>query len=126
MFHTDSDQQQVYLAIGEPVLDCIFGGINGTVMAYGQTGGGKTWTMEGSKTDYELRGLIPRTMEGLFSRIRRIEGCEFTVKCAYVEIYNEKIMDLLDTTKTRLEIKEDKLRGVFIQGLTEVYVGSLE
>lgn len=58
-------------------------------------------------------------MEGLFEKIQAFdESFEFTMKCSYIEIYNEKIMDLLDPSKNKLEVKEDKQRGIFIQDCT--------
>lgn len=53
--------------------------------------------------DPELKGLIPRMMEGLFEKIQAFdESFEFAIKCSYIEIYNEKIMDLLDPSKNKL------------------------
>lgn len=65
-------------------------------------------------------------MEGLFEKIQGFdETNEFAIKCSYIEIYNEKIMDLLDPSKNKLEVKEDKQRGIFIQDCTEIYVSGV-
>ena len=72
-------------------------GYNATIFAYGQSGSGKTHTMEGSKTDPSLAGIIPRSanqiFEGVFSAD---ENIEFMLCASFVEIYMEKIRDLLD------------------------------
>lgn len=76
-------------------------GFNGTIFAYGQTSSGKTFTMEGPGIDSEEnRGIIPRMMDEVFDGIMKAnENIEFTVKVSFLEIYNEKIHDLLDSTK---------------------------
>jgi len=77
----------------------------------------------GSLTDPVSKGLIPRMFEYLFSKIREADATlEFSIKCSYMEIYMEKIMDLLDVKKTNLNVKEDKTRGIYVGDVTEVYV----
>jgi len=98
-------------------------------MAYGQTSSGKTHTMLGPDIDDEdNRGIIPRLVEGIFQKIEGApEDIEFTVKVAMIEIYNEKIRDLLDPKKNNLKIHEhpkEKGGGVFVKDMTESYVGS--
>lgn len=100
-------------------------GYNGTIFAYGQTGSGKSWSMEGKRGDPELMGIIPRTFESLFAQISAADDdIEFTIKCSYLEIYMEKIRDLIDAKKTNLQVKEDKTKGLYIQDATEVYVSN--
>lgn len=92
-------------------------GYNGTVFAYGQTGSGKTFTMNGpgEGTDQEvhnLRGIMPRCFEHLFnmtSRETKKGGgkIKYIVTCSYLEIYNEKIFDLLDANCKGLQLRED-------------------
>lgn len=90
-------------------------GYNGTIFAYGQTGSGKSWSMEGKRGDPELMGIIPRTFESLFAQISAADDdIEFTIKCSYLEIYMEKIRDLIDAKKTNLQVKEDKTKGLYI------------
>ena len=81
-----------------PSVDGVFNGYNGTIFAYGQTGSGKSFTMEGGNLyDEKLKGLIPRMFEYLFKKIRDADSkIEFSIKCSYLEIYMEKICDLLD------------------------------
>ena len=78
-------------------------GFNGTIFAYGQTGSGKSFTMEGVRGNDELQGVIPRMFDCLFDLISKADkDIVFTIKCSYLEIYMEKIMDLLDAKKTNL------------------------
>ena len=99
-------------------------GFNGTIFAYGQTSSGKTHTMQGPDIeDLEMQGIIPRMVRTVFNRIETAsENIEFTVKISMIEIYMEKIKDLLCPDKTNLKIREDKARGVYIEDVTEQYV----
>lgn len=91
----------------------------------GQTGSGKTHTMMGHRGDHGLHvGIIPRLMKSIFHDINaNADDIHFTVKLSYVEIYNERIRDLLDVEKQNLKIREAKM-GVWIEDVTEVYVAS--
>ena len=70
-------------------------GYNGTIFAYGQTGTGKTFTMEGFDTP-ELKGIIPRSIEWIFNSIKSYPDQNFLVRASFVEIYNEEVIDLLN------------------------------
>jgi len=71
----------------------------------------------------EMQGIIPRMVRTVFNRIETAsENIEFTVKISMIEIYMERIKDLLDTSKDNLKIHEDKTRGVYIADVTETYV----
>lgn len=88
---------------------------------------GKTHTMEGNIHSPDLKGIIPRSVEALFNGVLEAdENIEFAFKVSYVEIYMEKIRDLLDENrlKTNLTVREDKIKGIYIAGVTEVYVTS--
>jgi len=81
--------------------------------------------MEGVKNHPELAGIIPRMFDYLFKLISESDpDIEFSIKCSYMEIYLEKIMDLLDAKKTNLQVKEDKIKGIYVSDCTEVYVNS--
>lgn len=100
-------------------------GFNGTVLAYGQTASGKTFTMQGEIDSEPLRGIIPRMVETIFEAITQAsETVEFTVKASMIEIYNEKVRDLLDPSKDNLNVHEEKQRGVYVDGLTETSIGN--
>lgn len=108
-------------------MDDILNGYNGTVLAYGQTGSGKTFTMMGPDIDDESsKGIIPRIVEQIFSSIVASPmNIEYTVKVSYMEIYMERIKDLLDPMQDNLPVHEEKNRGVYVKGLLEIYVSSV-
>ena len=107
---------EVFEEVAIPALNGVFEGYNGTIFCYGQTGSGKSFTMEGANLyDPELKGLIPRMFEWIFNKIKdEPPEIEFSVKCSYLEIYMEKIQDLLDAKKQNLQVKEDKVRGLYV------------
>jgi kinesin family protein 5 len=107
-------------------VDDIINGYNGTVFAYGQTGAGKSYTMMGSDIDDdEGRGVIPRIVQQVFASILASpSNIEYTVRVSYMEIYMERIRDLLVPQNDNLPVHEEKNRGVYVKGLLEVYVSS--
>lgn len=105
----------------------VLAGYNGTVFAYGQTGAGKSYTMMGDMEDAQNKGIIPRIVEQLFAAFQTApQHMEFTVKVGYMEIYMERIRDLLNPQKDNLAIHEDKIHGVYVKDLTEAYANSSE
>lgn len=98
------------------------------MFAYGQTGAGKSYTMMGSDIDDdETRGIIPRIVDQMFSSIMRSpSNIEYTVRVSYMEIYMEKIRDLLMPQNDNLPVHEEKTRGVYVKGLMEIYVASVQ
>uniref|UniRef100_A0A8C3AL34 Kinesin family member 13B n=1 Tax=Cyclopterus lumpus TaxID=8103 RepID=A0A8C3AL34_CYCLU len=116
-------QDVVFQCLGESLLDNAFMGYNACIFAYGQTGSGKSYTMMGSA---EQPGLIPRLCSSLFSRTVREarEGECFTVEVSYMEIYNEKVRDLLDPKGNRqaLRVREHKVLGPYVDGLSRLAV----
>ena len=97
VFPTNARQHEVFDYSIRSTVDDVLAGYNGTVFAYGQTGSGKTYTMMGANiADDNAKGIIPRIVEQIFDSILRSDGSiEFTVKVSYMEIYMEKIRDLL-------------------------------
>ncbi|KXJ12181.1 Kinesin-like protein KIF3B [Exaiptasia diaphana] len=92
--------------------------ISGTIFAYGQTGTGKTFTMEGVKSDPNLKGVIPNSFEHIFTHIARTTNEQYLVRASYLEIYQEEIKDLLaKDLKRRLELKERPDTGVYVKDL---------
>jgi len=124
VFPMSSSQEEVYIFAAKPVVESILEGFNGTIFAYGQTSSGKTHTMQGpSIDDPQLRGIIPRMVNTVFEAISATpDHIEFTVRVSIVEIYMEKIRDLICPEKINLKIREDKGRGVYIEDVTESYV----
>ena len=125
IFSSETTQKTIFEQVAKPLILAAFEGINGTLFCYGQTASGKTYTMEGVPSDENLRGIIPRMMQLIFEIISsNSTDIEFSVKCQYYQIYNEKIQDLIDIKKTDLNIREDKNKGIWIGDCTEKYVES--
>ncbi|KAI7903290.1 kinesin heavy chain [Cokeromyces recurvatus] len=124
VFGANTKQQEIFEYSIKSIVDDVVAGYNGTVFAYGQTGSGKTFTMMGSSIDdIENKGIIPRIVEQIFKSIQMAPtNMEFTVKVAYMEIYMERVKDLLVPTNDNLAIHEDKMKGVYVKGIKEVYV----
>lgn len=127
VFPTNTPQQDVFDYSIRSTVDDVLAGYNGTVFAYGQTGSGKTYTMMGADiADDSSKGIIPRIVEQIFDSIARADSnIEFMVKVSYMEIYMEKIRDLLVPQNDNLPVHEDKQKGVYVKGLYEFYVGSV-
>ncbi|EFX73932.1 hypothetical protein DAPPUDRAFT_57725 [Daphnia pulex] len=135
VFGINSKQIDVHKAVAAPLVNEMLAGYNCTVFAYGQTGTGKTFTMEGDRRDklsssWEVdsySGIIPRTLSHLFDELR-IQEVECTVRVSFIEISNEDIYDLLsgtdDTTKLCLYDDATKKGSVIIRGMEEVTVHS--
>lgn len=122
VFDWTSTQQDVYEQTAKPVVDSVIEGYNGTVFAYGQTGTGKTYTMDGGGEPDEW-GIIPRSFEHVFSAIHASVNEQFLVRTSFLEIYNEQIRDLLSKNpKNSLELKEGKDSGVYVKGLNTFVV----
>ena len=96
-------QDDLYQQTAAPIIENVFEGYNGTIFAYGQTGTGKTFTMEGVNEPPELRGIIPRAFHHIFDLIdsRGGQTTEFLVRASYLEIYNEEVRDLLSRQVSR-------------------------
>ncbi|CAK9870580.1 unnamed protein product [Sphagnum jensenii] len=127
VFYEDSIQADVFEFVAKPIVKDAMNAINGTILAYGQTGAGKTHTMEGPNMqnldDSSAKGILPRVAQCIFEFIQAAdETSEFLIKLSMVEIYMEKIRDLLDATKNNLQVKENRAKGIFIAGVTERYV----
>ncbi|XP_008320635.1 kinesin-like protein KIF11 [Cynoglossus semilaevis] len=135
VFGPAAKQIEVYRSVVCPILDEVIMGYNCTVFAYGQTGTGKTFTMEGERSPDEqftweedpLAGIIPRTLHQIFEKLTE-NGTEFSVKVSLLEIYNEELFDLLSPSEDvteRLQLFDDprnKRGGVVVKGLEEVTV----
>lgn len=104
-------------------------GYNCTIFAYGQTGSGKTHTIQGpldiEDTNNEYRGVMPRCFDYIFHNLEinsQQSPSENLVKCSYLEIYNEKLKDLLDPSSPYLRLREDLQKGVYVEGASETTV----
>ncbi|RUS86464.1 hypothetical protein EGW08_005779 [Elysia chlorotica] len=134
VFPPDCQQIDVYKAVVKPVVEEVLSGYNCTIFAYGQTGTGKTFTMEGERsldtsTTWErdpLSGIIPRALHQIFEDLQNQKDVEFSVRVSFLELYNEELFDLLGSSvdPLRLRIYEDNTKkgSVIISGLEEVVV----
>lgn len=132
VFGSSTKQIDVYRSVVCPILDEVIMGYNCTIFAYGQTGTGKTFTMEGERSpngeytweEDPLAGIIPRTLHQIFEKLST-DGTEFSVKVSLLEIYNEELFDLLNPdVSEKLQMFDDprNKRGVIIKGLEEITV----
>ncbi|RCH93343.1 kinesin-like protein Klp8 [Rhizopus azygosporus] len=115
-----ADQALVYNDLGKELLDHAFDGYNCCIFAYGQTGSGKSYTMMGYGED---KGIIPRTCEELFERIDDLSTPElsYQVEVSYIEIYNEKVRDLLNpANKGNLKVREHPTIGPYVEDLSRL------
>ncbi len=150
VFTSFSTQKEVFDQTLAPVIGDVLAGYESTVFAYGQTGTGKTHTMEGNLEVSADRGVIPRAAFDVFRRLRADDSyVDFDVRASFLEIYNEELCDLLvdcdldDIAAVKAKSKELRLvedsggpygvatgkkkgRGVFVMGLTEERVESPE
>ncbi|XP_075682713.1 kinesin-like protein KIF13A isoform X4 [Rhinoderma darwinii] len=120
-------QETVFKCLGEGILDNAFQGYNACIFAYGQTGSGKSFSMMGTA---DQPGLIPRLCCSLFLRAAEEENDSqtFKVEVSYMEIYNEKVRDLLDPKGSRqsLKVREHKVLGPYVDGLSQLAVTTFE
>ncbi|EEF49791.1 kinesin-like protein KIN-1 isoform X2 [Ricinus communis] len=126
VFYDESLQSDVYQFLALPIVRGAVNAINGTIITYGQTGAGKTYSMEGAsilECDDLKKGLLPRVVAGLFECIKSAdESAKYMVKLSMVEIYMEKVRDLLDLSKDNILIKESKSHGILLSGVTEITI----
>ncbi|GAV04235.1 hypothetical protein RvY_14545-2 [Ramazzottius varieornatus] len=122
-----ADQDDVFEAVGRGVLENAFQGYNACIFAYGQTGSGKSYTMMGTN---DQPGVIPRLCRSLFHQIETDPSSttSYKVEVSYMEIYNEKVYDLLNPrgTKQSLRVREHSILGPYVDGLTVEAVESFE
>lgn len=128
VFGPDCKQVDVYNTCARPIVESVLEGYNGTIFAYGQTGTGKTFTMEGIRTVPEKRGIIPNSFAHIFGAISKAEGSvKFLVRVSYLEIYNEEVRDLLGMDqRCRLEVKERPDIGVYVKDLSTYVVNNAD
>ena len=130
-----TSQEEVFELVGKPLADALHRGIHGCLLAYGQTGAGKTFTMQGPEglegsrrgeaEKQNQRGLIQRTFERVFNLVERsaavgsASGTKVESKCScnYLQIYNEQVQDLLNpSSESSILIREDRDGLVHVEG----------
>lgn len=130
VYDPNSKQRDLYDESVRPLIDSVLAGFNGTIFAYGQTGTGKTYTMQGAWLDPEKRGVIPNAFDHIFTHISRSQSDkQYLVRASYLEIYREEIRDLLDpnhASARALELRESPDTGVYVQDLTSCVCKSIK
>lgn len=131
VFATHDNNSRVYDGLAKRLVRRVMEGYHGTVFAYGMTGTGKTFSMQGTATN---PGVIPLAITDIFSYIRETPTREFLLRVSYLEIYNEKIHDLLNPppanagpnapAQEEIKLREDAKRGVYASPLKEEIVQS--
>ncbi|KAK4144803.1 kinesin-like protein bimC [Dichotomopilus funicola] len=131
VFSQAADQGMVFEEVVKPVLDEMLSGYNCTIFAYGQTGTGKTYTMSGDLTESmgmlsDNAGIIPRVLQALFKKLE-LDEQENSVRCSFIELYNEELRDLLSSDDSaKLKIYDDTSRKghstTMVQGMEERYI----
>jgi kinesin family protein 3/17 len=122
-----SQQSTVFTDCARPLVENVLEGYNGTMFAYGQTGTGKTFTMEGVPGDENLRGIMPNSFVHVFEAVKNAgENQEFLVRASFLEIYQDNVYDLLNSkARPKMQLKEDKDKGVFVKDLATFVVKSV-
>ena len=122
VYNWNTEQITLYQETASPIVDSCLEGYNGTIFCYGQTGTGKTFTMEGASGD-KTKGIIPNAFDHVFRAIETSEDKKFLVRASFLEIYNEEVRDLLAKNSTnKLELKENVDTGVYVKNLTSFVV----
>ncbi|KAF2468120.1 kinesin-domain-containing protein [Lindgomyces ingoldianus] len=118
-------QDHLFKDLGLPLLDNAFQGYNNCIFAYGQTGSGKSYSMMGYGEEY---GIIPKICQDMFERIGKMQldkNSQCTVEVSYLEIYNERVRDLLNpSTKGNLRVREHPSTGPYVEDLAKLVVRS--
>jgi hypothetical protein len=131
-YDANAQQKVFYEESCFSIIESTLEGFNSTIFAYGQTGCGKSFTMQGpSTTDENMRGVIPNSFFHIFQFVKSTKNIEFLIRCSYLELYNEEVRDLLVDPKTtgkadKCELREDPNKGVYVNGLTDVVVETPE
>jgi hypothetical protein len=140
VFGEEASQQLVYKACAQPIVEQALLGFNATIFAYGQTGSGKSHTMMGVLNNPELYGIIPNAVEHIFQHIAQHQtaepqtpqtpsgsnnsvssgGVQYLLMLSFLEIYNEKVHDLLGAgSKVSLDVREDTSHGFYVPNLSK-------
>jgi len=124
-----SCQSDVYEVAAWELVEGVLAGYDGALLCYGQTGSGKTYTLEGSLDDWPQAGILPRAAHHIFEGARQLSD-NVVVKVSFVEIYMEKVQDLLADRAScgtpSLGVRDLDGRGPRVQGCREVEVDSLK
>ncbi|MED6220466.1 hypothetical protein PIB30_045101 [Stylosanthes scabra] len=135
VFDTNSSQEDVFQFVGLPLVRSALAGYNTSILSYGQSGSGKTYTMWGPPSSIveeplsqSQQGIVPRIFRMLFTELEREKRMSdrkqfnYQCRCSFVEICNDQIKNLLNPIQQNLEVKEDSKSALYIENLIEEYV----
>lgn len=117
VFTAQTTNEAVYTDLASPVVDAALGGFNATMFAYGQTSSGKTHSMLGDDRD---PGITPRAIRHVLTTASSSRTRDFLVRAVYVEIYNDRIRDLLNPGASDLMVREDAAGRTFVDACETV------
>ena len=124
VFNENATQDEIYRCTTSSLITQVVSGYSATILAYGATGSGKTYTMVGSG---EKCGLMIRSIRELFNIIGKERDKLYSIKICYVEVYNEVLKDLLSVkNKSPPELRSDPIKGVVLQGAENKVVNNEE
>ena len=132
----ETTQDEAFEAIAEASCEDLLNGFNSTIFVYGQTGSGKTYTMYGDDTDTDVAklGVIPRSISYLFERLEQDKAGDgvrkliaFEMKVSFVEIYNEKLRDLLTLSRDPppVKIRMNREKQTYLENLSSISVSHI-
>lgn len=127
----NASQEQVFDSCAGEVVRSVMDGYNGTILAYGQTGAGKTHTMTGGHVGFADRGIVPRSISQIYAEAAARPENNITIRLSYCEIYNELMFDLLTEVGVAeqsgdLHIFEDAKGSIHVKGLSCPTAGTEE
>jgi kinesin family member 5 len=121
-----STQEEVYEASSKSIVESVLEGYNASLIAYGMTGSGKTHTMLGNLGVQKDAGVMPRALGTIFDHISNDPANIYAVSLSYVQIYLDEIQDLLQPTNTKIGLREDPKRGVFVSNVASVDIYNVQ
>ncbi|KAH0791028.1 kinesin-like protein KIF3A isoform X2 [Histomonas meleagridis] len=119
VFPNNATQKDIYDIAARPIVESVLEGYNGTIFAYGQTGTGKTYTMEGDIKVEENKGIILHAFDHIFAHISKEKNKSFLVHASFLQIYMEDVTDLLGDPKKKLHIRQIQEEPIRVLGLSE-------
>ncbi len=138
VYNDQMSTSEIFDAEAKKLVLSALDGFNVTIFAYGQTASGKTFTMRGTQ---DHQGIIPLALQEIFKalyenyghptsgkdhNLQQIKTNSWNVKVSYLEIYNECVNDLLDSTRKNLDVRESKTSGIYIENLSDFEVTSFK
>ena len=128
IFPENSSQSEIFEITSKNIIDKVISGYNGTIIAYGQSSTGKSYTLSNDLSEPNLQGIIPRAFDYLFNKINEIKNeskntqeIKIEINIAFIQIYLETIQDLL-CPKNIVKIREDSYKGIYLDNITWINV----